>query len=112
MEVNKILCLDDLFLWFDNNGYNYDYEKSDDFFHIFTFNSTYLRVGFDEDDDIDDIIKNTITTLNNFWADEEFGMIWDAERDTSPSILIKSLKADEKHFEQLAYGLSEFYEKS
>ena len=109
MEVNKILCLDDLFLWFDNNKYNYDYEKDDDYFRIYSFNSTYLRVEIDEDDDIDDIIKNTISTLRNFWADEEFGMIWDAESDTSPSLLIKNLKADEKHFDELAYELSDFY---
>jgi hypothetical protein len=81
-------------------------ENEKDFFRIATCLNTDVFVDIEAGDNMNDIIYKTVTTLNDFDADDRFTELWDVDFSKrtgfSPSQFVKMLQEDKETFQELA----------
>jgi len=104
VEINN---LQKFFNWIEINSRCSVRENEKDFFRIATPFNNDVFVNIDENDDMNDIVRNTIEVLNDFDIDERFIELWDNK--FSPSQFIRILKEDEETFCNLADKLREYF---
>jgi hypothetical protein len=84
-------------------------ESGDDYFIVECPNDANVTVTFNPDDDIDEIIQNTIGTFEDFDADEEFTELWSVEfarhNHFVPTQFISMLNADERFLRKTTFEL-------
>ena len=84
-------------------------EAEDNYFTIQCPRDASVTVMYEKDDDIEDIIAETIKRFEDFDADDEFTELWSVEfaehNHFSPSQFMKMLQEDEKSLRELANKL-------